>query len=90
MAITPGAPKGGRNYRRAVAVVLDTALPYPCDAFYVGTSGNVNVRFAGDNNANGSDVPLTGLTAGRVYHKLSVAIFRASGATAGAITALYL
>lgn len=90
MANTPGAPKNSAvNYRRAVAVVLDTALPYPCDAFYVGTGGNVTVRFGGDTNSTGSDVTLTGLTAGRVYHRLSVSMFRASGATAGLIIALF-
>lgn len=89
MALTPGAPKSYGNYRRAVTVVLDTALPYPCDAFYVGTSGAVTVRFGGDNNAAGSDVSLSGLTAGRTYHRMSAAIFRAAGATAGAIVALY-
>lgn len=89
MAATAGAPKSYGNYRRAVTVVLDTALPYPCDAFYVGTSGSVVVRFGGDNNSTGSDVTLAGLTAGRTYHRMSVSIFRAAGATAGALVALY-
>jgi|1185.fasta_scaffold378276_2 hypothetical protein len=84
------APKSAlSDYRRAAPVVLDTALASPCNAFYVGTSGNVTVRFAGDNGTGGADVTLKGLTAGRIYHSMSVAIFRASGATAADIVALY-
>lgn len=84
------APKSAlSDFRKAVAVVLDTPLASPCDGFYVGTSGNVTVRFAGDNATGGADVALKGLTAGRVYRDLSISIFRATGATAADIVALY-
>lgn len=52
-------------------------------AIFVGSAGNLTVRFAGDS----ADVTLTGLQAGVVY-PFRLSAVRAAGTTAGALVGL--
>ena len=71
------------SYERAVAVTPNDTTVVDCEAFYVGTAGNVAIMA----KRGGAAVTFVGCLAGRVY-PIACAKIMATGTTASDIVAL--
>jgi hypothetical protein len=84
-------PFDGTSYRRSVAVnIASTDHDFsagsgtgPCDAIYIGVTGNLVCRMAGDS----ADITFSNLPVGT--HRLQIAVVRKTSTTTTNMVALY-